>query len=275
LATTAHAEAAAHAGEQAAHGTPHIVNWVTLLARALGDSAASGFLIRYEKAIFSAIILSILASFSVYVHRRASLVPSKAQVIMESMVTALDDLVRGIIGPEGRKYTPFVGSLFIYIFVTNLFGLVPLQNSATAYITTTAALAACVFFYVQWIGITRNGIKGYIYHLAGSPTDFFGYLLIPINLPLHILGEFSKPLSLMFRLYGNIMAGHILVAVFLGLGLQMIKPLGVPVGVPLHFPFMFLEILVGTIQAFVFALLSTVYIAMMLPHAEHSEEGHA
>jgi F-type H+-transporting ATPase subunit a len=80
----------------------------------------------------------------------------------------------------------------------------------------------------------------------------------------------------MFRLYGNIMAGHILVAVFLGLGLGMLKGLHVPFGVPLHFPFLFLEILVGTIQAFVFALLTTVYIAMMLPHDDHShEEAHA
>jgi F-type H+-transporting ATPase subunit a len=74
----------------------------------------------------------------------------------------------------------------------------------------------------------------------------------------------------MFRLFGNIMAGHILVAVFLGLGVQMMVSFKIPVGAPLHFPFLFLEILVGTIQAFVFALLSTVYIGMMLPH-EHEE----
>ena len=202
------------------------------------------------------------------------LVPGKGQLMMESMVQGLDGFVCGVLGPQGRTYTPFIGTLFIYIFFSNLLGLVPLQNSATAYLTTTAPMAICVFFYVQWIGITKNGLGGYIYHLAGSPTDIIGYVLIPLNMPLHIMGEFIKPLSLMFRLYGNIMAGHILVAVFLGLGLDMLAPLHVPFGVPLHFPFLFLELLVGTIQAFVFALLSTVYIAMMLPH-EHEEHAEA
>jgi F-type H+-transporting ATPase subunit a len=122
----------------------------------------------------------------------------------------------------------------------------------------------------------KNGFWNYIKHLSGNPTDVMGFVLIPINLPLHVVGEFTKPLSLTFRLYGNVMAGHILVAVFLGIGVEALAPLGIPAGVPTHFPFLFLEILVGAIQAFVFALLSTLYIGMMLPHEhehEHEHEG--
>jgi F-type H+-transporting ATPase subunit a len=272
------AEAAHHAvehaehAEHASHGSPHVVNWVTLLAKAMGDTPLAHALEKYEKVIFSLIIVSLISLFCFAVNRKRSLVPTKLQLVLENIVLMLDGLVASVIGPKGRAYTPFVGSLFIYILVSNLFGLVPLQNSATAYITTTAPLAIAVFFYVQWIGLSKNGFFGYIYHLAGSPKDFFGYVLIPLNLPLHILGEFSKPVSLMFRLYGNVMAGHILVAVFLGLGLQMLKPTGLPVGVPLHFPFLFLEILVSLIQAFVFSLLTTVYIAAMLPHDDHEHE---
>ena len=172
-------------------------------------------------------------------------------------------------GPRGRAYTPFVGSLFLYIVITNLYGLFPLQNSSTGYLTTTAPLAICVFVYVQATAIMQNGFLGYLYHLAGSPKSVAEWIFVPLNFPLHLMGEFTKPISLMFRLYGNVMAGHILVAVFLQLGIQLMKPLHVPVGAPLHLPFLFLEILVGLIQAFVFALLSTVYISVMLPHEEH------
>lgn len=270
-------EVAHHATEHAAHGSPHVVNWVGLLGKAFGNSPIGHFLEKGETVIFSVIVIALIAWFCMSVAKKAKLIPSsRSQVILESIVAWLDDLVCGITGPSGRQVTPFVGSLFIYILVTNLFGLIPLQNSSTAYITTTAPLALCVFFYVQYIGISKNGILGYIYHLMGSPKDFVGYMLIPLNFPLHILGEFSKPVSLMFRLYGNVMAGHILVAVFLGLGIEMLKGLHLPIGFPLHFPFLFLEILVGLIQAFVFTLLSTVYIAMMLPHDDHShEEAHA
>lgn len=270
-----HAAAAAHHSSE--HASPHVANWVTLLGHSLG-SPVGDWLIQYEKVIYSLIVVALITFFCVGVTRKRSIVPSKAQLILENLVLMLDGLVCGVIGPQGRKYTPFVGSLFIYIVVSNLFGLVPLQNSATAYITTTAPLAICVFFYVQWIGISKNGIGGYLYHLAGSPKDTFGYVLVPLNLPLHILGEFSKPISLMFRLYGNVMAGHILVAVFLGLGLQMFKAISIQfIGFPLHFPFLFLEILVALIQGFVFALLTTVYIAMMLPHEheEHHEAHHS
>ncbi|MFT5206993.1 MAG: F-type H+-transporting ATPase subunit a [Candidatus Omnitrophota bacterium] len=286
LTQTAHHEVAKHAAEvgqhvaehaeHAEHGSPHVVNWITLIAKALEPSSFASQLLHYEKVIYSAIIVFLITWFSLTVYRNMKLVPGRLQVILESVVMWLDDLVCGVTGQGGRQFTPFVGALFIYILVSNLFGLVPLQNSATAYITTTAPLAICVFFYVQWVGITKNGLGGYIFHLMGSPKDVIGWALLPLNFPLHILGEFSKPLSLMFRLYGNVMAGHILVAVFLGLGLSMLKSLHIPIGVPLHFPFLFLEILVGLIQAFVFSLLTTVYIAMMLPHdQEEHAEAHA
>ena len=263
---------AAHA-EHAEHSAPHVVNWVTLLAHAMGDTPASTFLLKNEKMIFTVIIASLIAFFCWVVNRRVSVNPGKLQLAMEGLVMWLDGLVCSVVGPQGRSSTPFVGALFIYILVQNLYGLVPLQSSATGALTTTAPLAFLVFFYVQWIGITKNGPIGYLYHLCGSPKDVIGWCLIPLMFPLHIVGEFAKPISLMFRLYGNVMAGHVLLAVFIGLGIGMLKPLHVPVGVPLHFPFLVLELLVGLIQAFVFALLSTVYIAMMMPH-DH-EEHHA
>src|SRR3989338_3046740 len=255
--------------EHAEHSTPHLTNWVNLWAEATRSHELAAFLTRWETAIFSAIIVTLVLAGAVILSRSVRLGPGRFQAGAEAVIGGLDDLVTSIMGPRGRAYTPFVGSLFLYILITNFYGLIPLQNSATAYLTTTAPLAISVFFYVQFVAVTKNGVLGYLHHLAGSPGSVAEWLFVPLNFPLHVMGEFIKPVTLMFRLYGNIMAGHILVAVFLQMGIQMLAPLRIPAGVPLHLPFLFLEILVGGIQAFVFALLSTVYIAMMLPHEEH------
>lgn len=251
---------------EAEAGHPEVLNWVQLTAKALAPSRFSDFLFRWEHVIFAAIVISLISIVAISVSRNLKLIPGRPQALLEILVSGLDGIVHSVIGPRGRAYTPFVGSLFIYIFISNIFGLIPLQNSTMAFLTTVAPIALCVFFYVQWVGITKNGIFGYLHHLCGSPQDIFGWLVAPLMFPLHVLGEFIKPLSLSFRLYGNIMAGHVLLAVFMGMGIQLLKPLHIPAGVPLHFPFLFLELLVGVIQAFVFTLLSTLYIAMMLPH---------
>lgn len=252
--------------EHSEHATPHVMNWVGLLAEAAHSTKLSVFLIRWESTLFSFIVVALITFMALKISGSLKLIPGRFQMVMELILGTLDDLVCSIMGQRGRAYTAFVGSLFIYILVTNLYGLIPLQNSSTAYLTTTAPLAISVFFYVQYVAVTKNGLLGYLVHLAGSPKSIAEWLFIPLNLPLHIMGEFIKPVTLMFRLYGNIMAGHILVAVFLQLGLQSLAATPIPLGLPLHLPFLFLEVLIGLIQAFVFALLSTVYIAMMLPH---------
>ena len=262
----------------APHAQPHedhpeMLTWVRLLVRLTEPSPFSEFLEKQEKAVSSLVVIVFISILIFWLTRGIRLIPGRRQAALELLITGLDDVVQGVMGSRGRTYTPFLGSVFIYIFISNAFGLIPLQNSIMSFLTTVVPIALCVFFYVQWIGITKNGIPGYLYHLCGSPQDIFGWLVVPLMFPLHVLGEFIKPLSLSFRLYGNVMAGHVLLAVFLGLGIQMLKPLHVPFGVPLHFPFLFLEILVGVIQAFVFTLLSTVYISMMLPH-EHEEHAH-
>lgn len=249
----------------------HLSNWIGLLAQSLHPSPVSDFLERWEKTIYSFLVVGLISFFAITVSRKRGQIPTRLRILVEQIVLGLDGLVCGVLGKQGRAYTPFIGTLFIYILVSNLVGLIPLQNSTMSFLTTTVPIAISVFLYVQWIGIVKNGLGGYLYHLAGSPKEIFGYALVPLNLPLHVLGEFIKPLSLSFRLYGNVMAGHILLGVFVMLGIQALAPLHVPVGIPFHIPFLFLEIMVGLIQAFVFTLLSTVYIAMMLPHEEHGE----
>ena len=152
-------------------------------------------------------------------------------------------------------------------------GLVPGMKAPTSSLNTTVALAICVFFYVQGIGIKENGIIGYIDHFMGSPRDLIGWMMVPLNLPLHILGEFIKPMSLSLRLFGNILGEDSLIAAFVGLGILALSFIHSPVGLPLQFPFFLLSMLLGTIQALVFTLLTTIYISLMLPYGE-AEHGH-
>jgi F-type H+-transporting ATPase subunit a len=206
--------------------------------------------------------------------------PGRLQSACEALLGGLEGFVCGILGPQGKKYAPFLGTMFLYIWTMNLIGLFPLMKSNTANSitlpgpvplpvpTTTVALALIVFVYVQAVGIKNQGIAGYLDHMAGAPRDIFGWVMVPIMLPIHLIGELAKPFSLTFRLFCNIMGGHILVAVFIGMAIGAAF-------IPFQAPFLIFEIATSTIQAFVFTLLSTVYIAMMLPHEDHSKEhGH-
>jgi F-type H+-transporting ATPase subunit a len=130
-----------------------------------------------------------------------------------------------------------------------------------------------VFLYVQWTGIRNLGLIGYLDHLAGSPRDVVGFVLVPLMLPLHVVGELVKPVSLSLRLFGNITGEDVLLAVFVGLGVSLYATLHLPfadwLGIPLQAIIYPLLLIFGFIQALVFTLLSTIYFYMMLPHEEH------
>lgn len=260
-----------HGGE--AEGAPELPNIITLLSHRLHDVPFIAFLHHWENVLFAfsvAVGLSVLSYAST---RRKSLMPGKLQNFMEMIVEGLDNFVAGILGPEGRRFTPFLGTLFIYIWCMNMAGLIPGLMSPTGGangINITASLAICVFFYVQYVGIRKQGILGYIDHLMGNPRSVIQWVLVPLNLPIHIIGELAKPLSLSLRLFGNITGEDVLLAAFVGLGIAATSFLHSPVGLPLHVPFIFLALLTGTIQALVFTLLSTVYFSMMM--MEHHDE---
>jgi F-type H+-transporting ATPase subunit a len=185
-------------------------------------------------------------------------------------VAAMFDFFEKILGEDAaRRYTPFLGTLFIYIFVNNLWGLMPFGHSPSTSLNITGTLAVTVFLYSQYIGISRLGIIGWLDHLAGQPRNAIMWVLAPVMFVLHIIGELAKPVSLALRLFGNITGEDVLVAAFVGLGLSALAFVHSPVGLPLDLPFIFLGALLSLIQALVFTLLSTVYILMMLPHDEH------
>jgi len=250
-------------------GPPELPNIITLIYDKFSSMPFAQFLHHWENVFFSLLIAVFLGVLSYFASRKPKLVPGGLQNFLEMVVEGISNFVCGILGEEGKNYVPFLGTLFIYIFCMNMFGLIPGMKSPSSSINTTAALAITVFIYVQYTGIRKLGILGYIDHFAGRPRDLAGILLVPLMFPLHIITELAKPLSLSVRLFGNVLGEDVLIAVFVGLGISIVGFLKLPLGIPLHFPFVFLAILTGAIQALVFSVLSTIYFLMMFPHEEH------
>lgn len=269
----AHAHAAhvdPHAAGEAAHeGVKHLANIITYLNDVFHGNPILHALHEWETVFFAFVAGAILVTISFFATRNVKMIPDPLQNAVEAAVEALENMVVGIMGPKGRKYVPFIGTLFFYILLQNYFGMIPGFMAPTSSLSTTAGLAISVFFYVQFIGLKEGGLWGYIHHLMGSPQDGVGWAMVPLNLPLHILEEFIKPMSLALRLFGNILGEDSLIAAFVGLGILSLAVIHSPIGLPLQLPFLMLSMLLGLIQALVFALLTTIYISLILPHEEH------
>jgi F-type H+-transporting ATPase subunit a len=232
--------------------------------------------VNIENLTYCLIVIIILSTFAITASRKRKLRPESRQYLfMENLLMGLYDFFAQVLGKDTRKYIPLVGTLFIYILCMNLFGLIPLMKSPTSVWGVNAAMALCVFCYVQWTALVRNGVLGYLKHFLGELPSFkemgcLGYGIIPflaiLNVMLHILEELVKPISLSLRLFGNILGEDTLLAVFAGL--VFLIP-GV-IKLPLHFPFMILALIFSTVQALIFSMLTAVYISLMLPHEEHA-----
>ena len=180
--------------------------------------------------------------------------PTGFQNVFEAIFEGLNDYIEEIMGPDGKRYFPLIGSLFLFILVCNLQGLVPGFESPTGNINTTAALAITVFFATHAIGVSRHGLS-YFKHFVGPMP-----LLAPLMIPLEIISHLARPVSLAFRLFGNMLAKHKLLVALLAL-----SPF-VPV-----FMVLGLGVFVAFVQAGVFTLLTMLYLAGAIEEAHGSE----
>src|SRR5437868_7117349 len=194
-----------------------------------------GTLKNAEAIAASVVTAAVIALLAYLLTRRLDLRnPWRLQAAVEWVVDQLDGFTRNAIGPKSRTYLPLVGTLFIYILLMNLGGVIPLWTSPTANLNVTIALAISVFVYVQYEGIRVNGLGGYIRHFVGEPV-----WLAPLNFPLHIIGELARPVSLSVRLFGNIFGEDTVIAVLIAL----VAPLVIPFKfIPLHFPMLLLQL---------------------------------
>ena len=179
------------------------------------------------------------------------LVPTKGQNLLEMIVGGLEDFMVDITGPEGRAFFPFIATLFLYILVSNLLGLVPGFFSPTANLNTTLSLALCTFVMTHIIGIKFHGAK-YIKHFFGPV-----WALAPLMFVIEMIGHFARIMSLSIRLFGNIFGKEKVLGILFALAGFALAPL----------PILFLGILVSFIQATVFMLLSVVYFAGAMEEA--------
>lgn len=197
-------------------------------------------------------IIAGLAVFAFLISGRLKLVPGKTQSIVELVVDAFMGLVDETMGHKGRKYFPFVLTFAVFIFVSNVLGLIPGLLPPTANLNTTLGLAAIVFFATHIIGVKEHGIK-YFKHFMGPV-----WWLAPLMIPIEIIGHLARPVSLSLRLFGNMMGHEQIVGVLLIL---------MPIAYPLLALSTVLGVLVVFIQAFIFALLSMMYIGGALEEA--------
>ncbi len=272
----AHAEGAAAEGAEEESGPQKFPNFITILHRAYPHATWSHFLHTYEAVIFALIVALLLCIVSFFASRNPQMVPTGLQNVVEMLVEGLDNFITDIIGKgHAKRFVPFLGTLGIYIWCMNLFGLIPFMDSPTSNLNVTFALGLVVFIYVQYIGIKELGALGYVDHMLGQPRDLTGWLLAPLMLPIHLLGELAKPISLSCRLFGNIFGEDMLLVAFVSLGITSLSFAHMPFGLPLQLPFLFLALLTSTLQAAVFMVLSTIYVLLMLPHEQHDEFPHA
>jgi F-type H+-transporting ATPase subunit a len=175
------------------------------------------------------------------------------QNALEAIVTAIRGQIREVTdGATGDEYLPFTGTLFLFIAISNTLDVVPGWHAPTGSLSTTAALAGCVAISVPVFGIRKSGLRGYLRHYC-SPTPFMA--------PFHLMSEFSRTIALAVRLFGNIMSGSMVVALLLA-----IAPLFIPVLMQA------LGLLIGLIQAYIFSILATVYIAAAVRSQEEEKQ---
>jgi len=174
------------------------------------------------------------------VTRQLQMQPDGRQALLESLVLGIAQQVQSIIHKDPRPYVPVLGTLFIYLVVANLCGVLPGVEPPTGKLETPLALALIVFFSVHFFGIRARGVRGYLASFAKPKL---------IMLPLNLLSEVTRTFSLMVRLFGNVMSGEFVIGLVIALA-----------GLFVPIPLMVLELLVGLVQAYIFTVLATVFI---------------
>jgi F-type H+-transporting ATPase subunit a len=199
--------------------------------------------------LYSLIVSAVLIGFAFLVRLGLKRGATGWPAVAEFLIEHLDGIMRDMSDSDPRPYTPLIVTLAMFIGTANLLGLVPGMRSPTADFSTTAALAVLVFLAVPLYGIRARGLRAYLRHYL-EPS--------PLLLPLEIVTEFSRTLALAVRLFGNVMSEELVIAVVL-----MIAGFLVPV------PLMMLAVLTGVVQAYIFAILTAVYVsAAVRAHAK-------
>ena len=214
-------------------------------------------------AIAAALVL-IVVRLAIRSYKKG--VPSGLGTAVETLVVYVrDEIAEKNIGHDGRKYVPLLLSFFFFILVAALLGLTPFSSTATGNLSVTLGLAFVSFLAMQWAGISKYGL---VHHFQNMIPPGLPLWLLPIMIPVELLAMFTRPFALMIRLFANMLAGHMVIASLLLLiplmaGINVAFGVGmVPISLVLALFIMMLEILVAFIQAYIFTLLTSIFIGM-------------
>ena len=213
-----------------------------------------------NSALFMVLTVGLIGAFLILSTNSRALVPNRLQLLSEMSYEFIANMVRTTAGTEGMKFFPMVFSLFMFILIANLFGMFPYFFTVTSHIVVTAAMALLVFGIVIVYGFMRNGLK-FLKIFAPSGIPIY---ILPLVVLIEVISFLSRPLSLSLRLFGNILAGHIVLKVFGGMVVALLSagwwaPLAIlPFGMAVALTG--LEFLVAGLQAFVFTVLTCVYL---------------
>ena len=223
------------------------------------------------KHVFFLLLSAVLVFvFAVYAsnRNRKSIIPKGIGNLFEIFIVFVkDEVALPNMGPEGLKYLPFLLTLFFFILIMNLLGLIPYGATSTSNISVTAGLAFVAFIMIQVAAIREQGVKHYLAHLTGGVH----WTLWPIMIPVEILGLFTKPFALCMRLFANMNGGHIVLLALIGLVLLFKSAMIAPLPVLFSVGVMMLELFVALLQAYIFVMLTSLFMGIGM-QSEHSEE---
>lgn len=224
-----------------------------------GDGPVGGFLTITNSTLWLAICIAAISALLIMGMRGRALVPTRVQSVAELLYTFIRSMVMDVMGDEGKKFFPYIFTLFVFILFSNLLGLIPGSFTTTSHIAVTGILAVAVFLTVIVLGFMKHGL-GFLklFWIGSAPA----VLRVPLAV-IELISFFVRPLSHSIRLAGNMMAGHAVLKVFAGLlamllyaglGPLAILPMGMMVAI------MGLELLVACVQAYIFAILTCIYL---------------
>jgi F-type H+-transporting ATPase subunit a len=199
----------------------------------------------YPHVLYSWLVVGLFIVVGFLATRSLSFVPGKLQNVFEFIIDSIESFMVETMGDEGREFFPLIATIGMYVFACNLCGLVPGLLSPTANVNTNLAVALCTFSATHYVGLRNHGL-GYVKHFTGTIWP-----LAPLMFPIEVIGHVSRVLSLTLRLFGNIMGEDLVLAILFILAGKFFAPL----------PMMGLAIFTSFVQAFVFSLLSMIYIA--------------
>jgi F-type H+-transporting ATPase subunit a len=214
-----------------------------------------------NSAVYMGIAVGLTAALMLGATSARALVPGRLQSIAELTYEFVADTIRNTIGEGGMRFFPLVFSLFMFIFVSNMVGLIPYNFTIASHIIVTAALALLVFFTVVIYGIWKNGLRFFKIFVPSGVSPF----ILPLVVPIEVFSFLIRPVSHSVRLFANMLAGHITLSVFAGFatmlsGLGALGWLGATLPLGLIIALTALELLVAFLQAYVFAILTCIYL---------------